>query len=702
MEIKKYTLEIEGKELQVEINGLAGRANAAVTARLGDTVVLATAVMAKKPREGVNYMPLSVDYEERLYAAGKIKGSRFVKREGRPTDEAILTGRLIDRTLRPLFDQRVRNSIQVIITVLSFDGINDPDVISLRAASLALLISDIPWAGPVAAIRVNDANGGLVVNPDYEERETSTFNVLVAGTGERISMLEARAKEANEEKILSAIETAQPLVKKIIDWQKEIQKEIGKPKAVIPVEQPKEELVSAIKTFLADKLENAVYNNGQTLLYDVLDHLKEETLNHLQQISELESEKGNFTKAMETVLEEEIDKLVHKKILESEKRPDGRKLDQVRDLSCQVGLLPRTHGSGLFTRGATQALAIVTLGGPGAKLLLDTMEFDKQKHFMLHYNFPPFCVGETGPLRGPGRRDIGHGALAEKAVEALIPDKETFPYTMRVVSEILSSNGSSSMASVSAASLALMDAGVPMKEPAAGIAMGLILGKDINEYKILTDIQGPEDHHGDMDLKIAGTKNGITAMQMDVKIEGLTLSILKEAFAQAKKARLEILSAMAEAIPESRKEMSQYAPRIITMQINPDKIRDIIGPGGKMINKIIAETGVEIDIEDSGMVFITSPDKDAAEKAVTWIKNLTHEAQPGEIFQGKVTRILNFGAMVEIMPGQEGLVHISELATGRVNKVTDVVNIGDIVTCKVKNIDELGRVNLTMNCEKES
>jgi len=701
MESKKYSLEIGGKELKVEIGGLAGRANSSVLAQMGDTVVLATCVMAKNTKEGVNYLPLSVDYEERLYAAGKIKGSRFIKREGRPSDEAILTGRLIDRSIRPLFDQRIRNSIQIVITVLSFDGKNDPDTLSLIAASLSLTISDIPWAGPVGCIRVSRVENSLVFNPDYQERETSEFNVLVAGTENRVNMLEARSQEASEEKVLEGIEAAQPHIKKSIDWQKKIQKEIGKEKISLNFPEANQKLISLAKEFLQKKLEEVVYNQDQVHLGGRLDSLKEELLKHLEKAGELGIEKDHLAKEIEEILEKEIDNLLHKNVLESEKRPDGRKLDEVRPLNCQVALLPRTHGSGLFLRGATQALAIVTLGSPGMVQLLDTMEYDKEKHFILHYNFPPFCVGETGFLRGPGRREIGHGALAEKAVESLIPEKDGFPYTIRVVSEILSSNGSSSMASVSATSLALMDAGVPMKGPAAGIALGLVLGKDINEYKILTDIQGPEDHHGDMDLKIAGTKNGITAMQMDVKVEGLTVNILKDAFARAKKARLEILAEMEKAIAEPRKELSQYAPVIITLQINPDKIRDVIGPGGKVINRIIAETGVDIDIEDSGLVFITSPNKEANEKAVAWIQNLTHEVQPGEVFQGRVTRILNFGAMVEILPGQEGLIHISELAPYHVQKVSDIVKIGDLVPVKVKNIDDMGRINLTMNNAKK-
>lgn len=703
MQTKKYSLELEdGKEIKVTIGELATRANSSILAQMGETVVLATCVMGKKGREDIDYLPLTVDYEERFYAAGKIKGSRFVKREGRPSDEAILTSRLIDRAIRPLFDQKIRNPIQIISTVLSFDGSNDPDTLSLIAASLALSISDIPWGGPVACVRISDINGKFVVDPTYEERGQSSFNVLVAGVDNKTTMLESRARQVPEEKILAAIESAQPYIKKIIGWQKQIQQEIGREKTAPLIQEPNEELKKIVAELAKDKLEQVVYSKDQANLGERVAALKEEIIGHLKSEAKVELDE-NAGKEIDLILDEEIDKMVGKNILEKEKRPDGRKLDEVRKLSCRVGILPRTHGSGLFSRGTTQALSIVTLAGPGARQILDTMEeTDTFKHFMHHYSFPPFCTGEIKPLRGPGRREIGHGALAEKALEEIIPDKEEFPYTIRVVSEILASNGSSSMASVCASSLALMDAGVPIKRPASGIAMGLILDEKTGNFKILTDIQGPEDHHGNMDLKIAGTRDGVTAIQMDVKAEGLTLEILKAAFGQAKKARLEILSEMEKTISEPRKELSPYAPLITIMQINPDRIRDVIGPGGKVINEIIADTGVEIDIEDSGMVFITSTNKVANEKAVAWIKNLTHEVQAGEIFQGRVTRLLDFGAMVEILPNQEGLVHISELAPYRVNKVSDIVKIGDVVPVKVKNIDELGRINLSLKDAKNN
>lgn len=705
MQPQNFSTNIGGKELKITISRLAERTNASILAQLGETIVLVTCVMSKKPREGVDFMPLSVEYEEKFYAAGKIKGSRFIKREGRPSDEAILTGRLIDRSLRPLFDQRIRQEIQVVATVLSFDGENDPDILSLIASSLALSISDIPWGGPVAGLRVSLINNEFVINPDYSQREQSDFGIIIAATENKINMLEIRAKEAPEEKIMQAISFAQPLLNQIIDWQNKIKKEIGAEKMIFSFEEPSPEFVSSVKNFLKEHLEKAVYTGPKNIQINKLFQIKEELLFHIKANFEEAANTDAFKKMSrqaEALMEKEIDDLIHKNILESEKRPDGRKLDEVREIICQTDILPRTHGSALFVRGATQALAITTLGGPGEEQLFETMEAEGKKHFILHYNFPPFCVGETKPLRGPGRREIGHGALAEKAIESLVPSKEKFPYTIRVVSEILSSNGSSSMASACASSMALMAAGVPFKKAVAGIAMGLVLSSDNSNYKILTDIQGPEDHHGDMDLKVAGTANGVTAAQMDVKIDGLNIEILTAAFAQAKKARLEILSKMNAAISEPRPDLSPYAPRVYTLQINPEKIRDVIGAGGKVINKIIEETGVLIDIEDSGAIFITSPNKESADKAIAWIDSLTREVKPGEILEGEVTRILDFGAMVEVLPGQNGLIHISELAPYRVKKVSDVVKIGDKVVVKVKNIDELGRINLSLKDAKKT
>lgn len=704
MEEKKFSLKIGDKELIVKISQIAEQANGAIMAQLGQTVVLATCVMAKKPRERIDYLPLTVDYEERFYAVGKIKGSRFIKREGRPPDEAILTGRLIDRAIRPCFNQKIRQDIQIVITVLSYDGENDPDTLSLIAASLALHISDIPWQGPIAALRIAQNGNNLILNPTNSEREKSNFDLLVASKNEKINMLEIKAREVDEQNLLKSIEFVQPELEKIIIWQEKIREAIGLKKADLIIKEPEPELFKLVKNFLEGKLEKVIYLKEKISRLNKLNQLKEELLQYIK--TNFQFPISNFQlleealKQAEGIFEEELDRIVHQNILQFEKRPDGRKLDQIREISCQVGILPRTHGSALFIRGTTQALSVVTLGGPGDEQSLETMKMEGKKHFMHHYNFPPFCVGEVAPLRGPGRREIGHGALAEKALEPIIPSKEKFPYTIRVVSEILSSNGSSSMASVSASSLALMDAGVPIKKPVAGIAIGLMMG-DGKNYKILTDIQGPEDHHGDMDLKIAGTADGITAAQMDVKIEGLSIEILKQAFLRAKKARLEILDKMHKVIAKPRDELSPFAPLIFTIQINPERIRDLIGPGGKTINQIIEQTGVVIDVEESGLVFVTSSNKEAANKAISWIENLTREIKIGEVFQGRVTRILDFGALVEILPDQVGLVHISELAPYRVNRVTDIVKIGDIIPVKVKSIDDLGRINLSLKEAKK-
>jgi polyribonucleotide nucleotidyltransferase len=703
MSPKQFKIDWAGRELKVEIGRLAGQANGSVLLTYGQTTVLATCVMSKQPRE-VDYLPLMVDYEEKLYAAGKIKSSRFMKREGRASDEAILTGRMIDRVIRPCFNQRIRNEIQVVLTVLSFDKENDPDIPALIAASLALGISNIPWQGPVAGLRIGRTSVGQagpdqewVLNPAYQVREKSDFDLVVAGKEDRINMLEGGARQVPEEILLSAIEFTQPHLKRIIQWQKEIIEEVGLAKTSLEIKEPDPQLVKEVQEWLSGKLEKAIYQPGKIERLEELGDLENELLLALGDDSE---ERKNQLKE---IFEEEIDRLVHQNILKApagqEKRPDGRKLDEVRPIKCQIALLPRTHGSGLFQRGATQALSVVTLGAPGDEQLIDNMEIEGKKHFMHHYNFPPYCTGETGRIGGPGRREIGHGALAERALLPLIPDKEKFPYTIRVVSEILSSNGSSSMASVSGSSLALMDAGVPIKTHVSGIAMGLMM-ESVDHYKILTDIQGPEDHHGDMDCKIAGTKDGVTACQMDVKIEGVTLEILKEVFEQAKKARLFILKEMTETISQPRAELSPLAPRILTLRIARERIRDVIGPGGKVINEIIDQTGAKIDIEDDGLVSITSVDEEAGQKALEWIKNLTREVKPGEVFQGRVTKITDFGAFVEILPGQEGLVHISELAPYRVERVEDIVKTGQMIPVKVKNIDELGRINLSLKDAK--
>ena len=692
MEVKTFKKSLAGKEIIVETGKMANQANGSVTVQYGDTVVLATAVMSDNIREGINYFPLMVDYEERLYAAGKIKGSRFIKREGRPTDEAILSGRMVDRTIRPLFNNRIRNDIQVVLTILSVDQENDPDICSLIGASLALAISDIPWDGPIGAVRVAKIDGELIVNPTYEQRDKSSFDVIIAGKDDQINMIEGGGNEVAEDEVLEKIKFSQKCVKEIINFQKEIIAEIGKEKREAKLIEADKETEDAMRKFLAEKLSKVVFAENKNEKQKESKQLREDLHKFIE---EKFGDDKTLKYIADLVTDEEIDALVHKAILEENKRPDKRSVEEIRKISAQVGLLPRTHGSGLFNRGETQALTVATLGSPGDEQTLDSMEEDGTKRFMHHYTFPSFSVGETGPMRGPGRREIGHGALAEKALQPLVPqDKEKFPYTIRLVSEILSSNGSSSMASVCGSSLALMDAGVFIPRPVAGIAMGLI-SDDNGNHKILTDIQGYEDHHGDMDFKVAGTEKGITAMQMDVKVAGITLEIVAEVLSKAKEARMKIIETMNEAISESRADLSKYAPRITTMKINPEKIKDVIGPGGKMINEIIAETGVAIDIEDDGLVMITSKDAEEAKRAEDWIKDLTREIVAGEIFQGKVVRIMNFGAFVELLPGQDGLVHISELAPNRVEKVEDVVNLGDVIAVKVKEVDDQGRISLT-------
>lgn len=694
MEKKTFSRQFGGRTLSVEVGELAPQANGSVLVHFGESTVLVTAVISHKAKERCDYLPLSVEYEEKLYAAGKIKGSRFMKREGKAQDEAVLSGRLIDRVIRPRFNQNIRNEIQVVITVLSFDRENDPDVLGILGASLALSISDIPWDGPVAGVRVGQINNNFIINPVYKERSESNLDLIIAGTAQRINMLEAGAQELTEDRMAEALEFGQKAYQEIIAFQQEIIAELKPQKRELDIKEISPELKAKIETFLNDKLDAAIYIKEKHTRMNRLGELQHNLITFIKE-SESEDQENKILMAL-SHFEEAINDMVHKNVITSDRRPDGRKLDEVRDLSCRVGVLARTHGSALFNRGNTQALSTVTLGSPGEKQTIDGLEEEYEKRFIHHYNFPPFSVGEIGGFRGPGRREIGHGALAERTLAMIIPPEKDFPYTIRVVSEILSSNGSSSMASVCGSSMALMDAGVPIKAAAAGIAMGLMIDHDTQKYKVLTDIQGPEDHHGDMDCKVAGTANGICGLQMDVKVEGVTLQILKDTFAQAKQARLHILEALNSAISTPRSQMSPYAPRILTLQINPDKIRDVIGAGGKVINAITAETGVKIDIDDSGLIFITSADEASAQKALAWIKEITHEVTVGEIFTGQVTRIINFGAFVEILPGQDGLVHISELAPFRVNRVDDIVKIGDTVTVKVKNIDEQGRVNLTM------
>ncbi|MAG44323.1 polyribonucleotide nucleotidyltransferase [bacterium] len=691
MKPQKFKTKVGKKDLIVEVGKLAGQANGSVTVQYGDTMILATAVLSKEIREGTSYFPLMVDYEEKFYAAGKIKGSRWVKREGRPSDEAILTARLVDRCIRPLFDQRLRKDVQVIITVFSIDKDNDPDIPAIIGASLALGISDIPWNGPIGACRIGISGKKLLLNPCYKTRENADLDLVITGQNEKINMLEAGCNEVKEEHVLKACATSLGHIKDLINFQNTIIKKIGKKKQKIDFEELSLKIKNSINKFLKTRLENAIIQPSKQEHEQAMHYLRQNLLEHLtKKFPSINKE------LIIRFLDEKTDKKLHDLALEHKKRSDGRDFNQIRPITTEAGLLPRTHGSGLFTRGNTQIISIVTLGSPGMEQFLDTMEIEGRKRFMHHYNFPPYSVGEVRPLRGPGRRDIGHGALAEKALLAVAPDKDKFPYTIRVVSETLSSNGSSSMGSVCASSLALMDAGIPIKSPVSGIAMGMMEHEKTGEYVILTDIQGPEDHHGDMDFKAAGTRDGITALQMDVKNKGVNLEMIEKILEQSRIARMNILDKMAETLEKPRQELSQLAPRVHSIMINPDKIRDIIGPGGKMINEIINKTGVDIDIEDNGQVMITAPDNKSAKKAIEWIESLTREAKPGEVFQGKVVRIMDFGAFVEILPNQDGLVHVSELADHHVAKVDDIVKLGDEVKVKVKAIDDQGRINLTM------
>ena len=691
--VKKFETEIAGRKLIVESGLFAQQANASVTVRYGDTVVLATAVMSPEAREGMNYFPLMVDYEEKFYASGKIKGSRFIKREGRPTDEAVLNGRLIDRTLRPLFDQRMRNEVQIIVTVLSIDQENDPALAGAIAASTALSISDIPWNGPIGAVRVGEKDGQIAINPVNGDLEKSAYDIFVCGVSGKINMIETGANEVPEEEILKGLLEGQKTIDQIVKFIKNIQSQIGKPKAEAALLSPGADFQKEILEKFSEKIKPALFHKDHAVQTKKQQDLFEEAGAYVKE--KYPDEAGQKKELALEVIDAEMQKIFDESILKKNERPDGRKFDEVRPISCLVGILPRTHGSALFTRGETQALTIVTLGAPGMEQIIDTMELDEKKRFMHHYNFPPFSVGEVRPMRGPGRREIGHGALAEKALTPIVPDKESFPYTIRLVSEILSSNGSSSMASVCGENLALLDAGVPTKAIVGGVSVGIVIGEN-GEYKLISDIQGPEDHFGGMGFKIAGSQKGTTAIQIHLKTGGITPDMIRDALSQSRKNRVEIIDVMNKTIAAPRADLSPYAPRIITLKINPEKIRAVIGPGGKVINQIIDETGVEIDIEDDGMVFITADKKEAGEKALEWVKNLTHEVTPGEVFKGRITRLMNFGAFAEILPGQEGLIHISEISEKRIGKVDDVLKIGQMVTVKVKEIDNLGRINLTM------
>lgn len=695
--MKEFKTEIGGKTLRFEVGKFALQTNASVIVRYGDTVVLVTLVMSDQARDEVNYFPLMVDYEEKLYAAGKIKGSRFIKREGRPSDEAVTNARMVDRVVRPLFNQNIKEDIQIIVEVLCYDGENDADVLAIIGASAAAAISDLPFSPVVAASRVGIMDGELVLNPMTEAKEKSELDLVVASSEEKVLMIEAGASEVSEEKFLEAVKFAKEHNRKIIELIAELAREVGKEKIVIEDQKLDEAVLIKIEEKAIPAFEEILYlskkQDRKKQLKKYADSLSKEIYDSFSG----EDEEKN--KLLKRLIPDHIyslaEDIIKRNILKENKRIDGRKLDEVRPLTIEVGLLPRTHGTGHFKRGETQVLTVATLGSPGAEQIVDDMEDEYKKRYMHHYNFPPFSVGEVKPLRGPSRRDIGHGMLAEKALERLIPGKEDFPYTIRLVSEVFGSNGSSSMAATCGSSLALMDAGVPISSHVSGVAMGLVQDNQGN-FKVLTDLQDLEDSKGGMDFKIAGTKKGITAVQLDVKNDGLTDEVIEATVAQNTKARHEMIDKMSKVIAKSREELSPYAPRIISFKINPDKIRDVIGPGGKQINEIIDATGVEIDIEDDGMVLVTSTDEEGSKKAVNWIKDLTREARVGEVYDGKVVRIESFGAFVELFPGCDGMIHISKLSKKRVNKVEDVVKMNDKVKVKVAEIDGLGRVNLVL------
>ncbi len=710
-DVKTFTADIGGKTLTIQTGKYAGLANAACTVQYGDTVVLATVVRSSSVREGIDYFPLMVDYEERLYAAGKIKGSRFIKREGRPTDEAILTGRVIDRSVRPLFDQRMRNDVQLSVLVLSVDQENDPDMPALIGAATVLSMSEIPWNGPIAGVRVGQINGEWVLNPSYEAREKSDLDLVLAASKEKAVMIEAGANQVDEATVAGAVEFGMKHNRKIIELIEQVVAAVGKPKIVIATEgadaDMKQKLHAKVEAFFtAEKKQSLFADPTKQAQSAAIKKMTDELDAMLKADNEVSKDERAAGVGM---LDEFISEAAMSLVLETGKRVDGRGVDEIRPLSAEVGLLPRTHGTGVFQRGETQVMSIVTLGSPGDEQTLDGMEENGKKRYMHHYNFPSYSVGEVKPNRGPGRREIGHGALAEKALMPVLPDKETFPYTIRVVSEVLSSNGSTSQASACGSSLALMDAGVPISAAVAGIAMGLIVDpKDATKYKVITDIQGIEDHAGGMDFKVAGTTKGITAIQVDIKVDGLTMDMVKEALTGAQKARLQILDVMAKAIAEPRKELSPYAPRITSLRINPELIRDVIGKGGETINKIIDECGgadvIKIDIDDDGLIFITSTNAEMATKAEEWIKNITREVVVGEIFEGTVTQIMKdrnsgseIGAIVEFAPGKDGMVHISEFAPARIRAVSDIVQVGQKLKVKVMEVDkERGRISLSV------
>lgn len=685
--MERVEIELDGRTISLEAGDLARQAGGSVIVRQGDTMVLVAATMASKPREGIDFFPLTVDYREKTYAGGKIPGG-YLKREARPSDYETLTCRLIDRPLRPLFPDGFRNETQVVCFVISHDQVNPADVIALTGASAALMISDIPFDNPIAGARIGRVEGNFVFNPTHEESEKSDIQLLMAGTADGIVMVEAGAKEASEEEMMSALEFGHERIKKLINLQIQLKERINKEKATVVQEEIDADLIDRVNSIACPKLEQAMEITGKQERTDAVSQIKTDLETEINPEGE-----DDLKGALGNVFHDAEKNVVRKMILEKQKRVDGRSLNEVRPISIKMGYLPRVHGSSVFTRGETQALVSTTLGTSSDEQRLDTLELKGTKHFYLHYNFPAFCTGETKFIGGPGRREIGHGMLAERALVAVLPDAEKFPYTIRIVSDILESNGSSSMASVCGGALALMDAGVPISNPVAGIAMGLI--KEGEQVAILSDILGSEDHLGDMDFKVAGTKNGITALQMDIKIAGLDKSIMEQAMQQAKEGRLHILGEMNKALDAPRPELSKYAPRIITMKVPTDKIRDIIGPGGKVIRGIIDKCGVSVDIDDSGLVSIASSDQAAADKAVEYIENLIQEAKIGTIYLGKVKKVVDFGAFVEIFPGTDGLVHISQICDRRIQSVSDELQEGDEIKVKVIDVDQQGKIKLS-------
>lgn len=702
---QQFSTQWGGRTLTIEVGKFAPQASGSCTVRYGDTVIMGTAVMSENRREGIDYFPLSVDFDEKLYAAGIIKGSRFIKREGRPSDDAILTGRLIDRGIRPLFNDAMRNEVQVVVSTLSYDNTNDHEALCIIAASCALHMSDIPWNGPVAGIRVGQIEGEWVINPTVEAQEKSILDLVITGTTEKVTQIEAEGQQVPEDVFIAAIEFARKHLREPLQLIEEVRAAVGREKRTNVIDAP---AVDAVEGDMTDgailELTRAfVAKHAEEVFYDAPKRSKAERMAAFGKMKELldayftrENIAKDRRKVAFTKLKHIVEEFITEQVIEKGRRVDGRGLREIRSLSAEVGLLPRTHGTGFFQRGETHVLSIVTLGSPGDEQLLQGLEGESKKRYMHHYNFPAFSVGETGPNRGPGRREIGHGALAEKALVPVLPPKEIFPYTIRVVSEVMSSNGSSSMGSTCGSTLALMDAGVPITEPVGGIAMGLASNKS-GKYVILTDLQDLEDGPGGMDFKIAGTRTGITAIQMDTKTDGLTADIVRETFAQAREARMEVLDVMARAIAEPRAELSPWAPKIVTFMIPVDKIREVIGPGGKVINEIIDKTGVKIDIEQTGQVSVTATPGAKLDDAVAWIKNIVRVVEAGEIFEdGIVTRVEDYGIFVEVLPKQEGLVHVSELSWQRVESPHELYNVGDRVKVMVKEIDEQNRISLSI------